>query len=170
MPMNKRARQCAHISCLMAVMALPACEEKAHPPCSYEGVGDVAPSAGCLVIQGDRLLLVETAGGQFGPPAGSVDRGESAQCGAERETWEETGVIVTVGELYHRFDNGFHLYRCTPMALQTINVERPLEVQSADYYPVSRFEALNWRFPEQMPMMKSAVLESTTRESSKENL
>ena len=46
-------------------------------------------------------------GGTYGPPGGSVDKNESAQCAAERETWEETGVQVSAGELAAEFDNGF---------------------------------------------------------------
>ena len=66
-----------------------------------------APSAGCLVVDQGEVLLVKIMGGTYGPPGGSVDRRESAQCAAERETYEETGVIAHAGELAKRFDNGF---------------------------------------------------------------
>ena len=65
-----------------------------------------APSAGCLVVDQGDVLLVKIMGGTYGPPGGSVDAGESAQCAAERETYEETGVIAHASELAKRFDNG----------------------------------------------------------------
>ena len=71
-----------------------------------------APSAGCLVVDQGDVLLIKIMGGTYGPPGGSVDAGESAQCAAERETYEETGVIAHASELAKRFDNGFHLYWC----------------------------------------------------------
>ena len=53
-----------------------------------------APSAGCLVVDQGDVLLIKIMGGTYGPPGGSVDASESAQCAAERETYEETGVIA----------------------------------------------------------------------------
>ena len=71
-----------------------------------------APSAGCLVVNQGEVLLVKIMGGTYGPPGGSVDAGESAQCAAERETNEETGVIAQARDLAISFENGFHLYWC----------------------------------------------------------
>jgi ADP-ribose pyrophosphatase YjhB (NUDIX family) len=65
----------------------------------YVGGNKLAPSSGCLVVDQGDVLLVKIMGGSYGPPGGSVNKRESAQCAAERETWEETGVEVRAGEL-----------------------------------------------------------------------
>ena len=95
---------------LVIAMVFSACSNE--PTCSVEGGNMAAPSAGCLVVDQGDVLLIKIMGGTYGPPGGSVDAGESAQCAAERETYEETGVIAHAGELAKRFDNGFHLYWC----------------------------------------------------------
>ena len=92
------------------VMCLLGCQSE--PPCSFEGEGLHGPSAGCLVVDQGQILLVEIPGGTYGPPGGLTNTGESAQCAAERETYEETGVIAKAGELAVEFDNGFHLFWC----------------------------------------------------------
>ena len=72
-------------------------------------------NAGCLVVDGGRLLMVQQRiTGLWALPGGTAEPGERAVCTAWRETREETGLEVRVGELLHRFDNGFRLYRCTP--------------------------------------------------------
>lgn len=50
--------------------------------------------------------------GRLSLPGGSSEPGESAQCTAFRETWEETGLQLQPRELLEVFDTGFHLYRC----------------------------------------------------------
>jgi 8-oxo-dGTP diphosphatase len=122
---------------------------QSEPPCTFEGEGLHAPSAGCLVLNQGQILLVEIPGGTYGPPGGSTDAGESAQCAAERETYEETGVIAKAGELAMEFDNGFHLFWCESMSGREITIERPLEIMSADWYTPERFMQLRWRYPQQ---------------------
>ena len=50
---------------------------------------------GRRVTHGARLLLVCSQKGEWGPPGGHLDFGESLEACAARETWEETGVRVT---------------------------------------------------------------------------
>lgn len=133
---------------LLILPLLNGCGREA-PECNYKGRPMQAPSAGCLVVQGGRLLLVETIGIRWGPPGGSVERNESAQCAAERETWEETGIEVRAMELAHQFDNGFRLFWCAPMNSTTIDVHRPLEVFDANWFAPDQFKDVDWRFPEQ---------------------
>ena len=121
----------------------------AAPECVFEGEPLTAKSAGCLVYQDQALLLVSSHQDLWGPPGGSVDAQESAQCGAVRETWEETGVVVTAGRLARIFDNGFHLFWCTPTMKSEPRVLRPFEVKANGYIPMFRFAELNWRFPDQ---------------------
>ena len=89
----------------MLVMSLAACARK--PACSVTS-GDIdIPSAGCLAVDNGELLLVKIMGGTLGPPGGSVARNESAQCAAERVTWEATGVQFVAGHLAADVDDCF---------------------------------------------------------------
>lgn len=133
---------------LAASLALTGCFSGS-PSCNYSGKAQIAPSAGCLIVDANRILLVEARGGKLGPPGGGVVASESAQCGAERETWEETGLEVRAGKLAKVFDNEFHLYWCEVVGPQKPAVQDPLEVASVDYYPLEEFPALRWRFPDQ---------------------
>ena len=47
---------------------------------------------GCIVTHGDLILLVRSHRGEWGPPGGHLDFGESLEACAIRETREETGV------------------------------------------------------------------------------
>lgn len=119
------------------------------PECSYSGSSAGAPSAGCLVVDQGDLLLVKIMGGFYGPPGGSVDSDEAAQCAAERETWEETGITVRAGELAMEFENGFQLYWCESVSGREINITRPIEIQDADWFAPDEFVQLRWRYANQ---------------------
>lgn len=132
---------------LVVAMVLSACSNE--PACSVEGGNMAAPSAGCLVVDQGEVLLVKIMGGTYGPPGGSVDRRESAQCAAERETYEETGVVAHAGELAKRFDNGFHLYWCESVSGREIDITRPIEIKDANWFSSEEFLQLRWRYPNQ---------------------
>ena len=117
------------------------------------------PSAGCLAVDNGEVLLVKIMGGTYGPPGGSVDSNESAQCGAERETWEETGVQVSAGDLAVKFDNGFHLYWCEVVSGRQIEISRPIEIQYADWYAPELFQQLKWRYENQAEIIKALMSE-----------
>ena len=134
-----------HISALAIVLS--ACSDD--PPCSVMSGDMTAPSAGCLVVDQGEILLVKIMEGTYGPPGGSVDTGESAQCAAERETFEETGVIAHAQDLAKRFDNGFHLYWCDSVSGREIDITRPLEIKDADWFSSEEFLPLPWRYPNQ---------------------
>ena len=61
------------------------------------------PCASVIVIKNTRLLLVlradEPAAGRWSLPGGKLRTGESAQAGARRELFEETGIRATIGDL-----------------------------------------------------------------------
>ena len=142
---------------LITALMLSACSRQ--PTCSVAS-GDVgAPSAGCLALDQGELLLVKIMDGTYGPPGGSVDSDESAQCAAERETWEETGVQVSAGELAAEFDNGFHLYWCEAVSGREIQISRPIEIQHADWYAPKVFHDLKWRYANQADIIKTLMSE-----------
>lgn len=119
------------------------------PPCQFTGAPVSAKSAGCLVLKGEKLLLVKTRYEGFGPPAGHTQTDESAQCAAERETFEETGIEVVAGDLVFAMDNGFHLFWCEQVGEDEPTIHRQLEIASAEWYPPSSFHSLDWRYPSQ---------------------
>jgi ADP-ribose pyrophosphatase len=65
-------------------------------------------AVGGVVIKDDKVLLVRRgkppAYGEWAIPGGSVDLGETLKQGVERELREETGIVVTAGEICHVFD------------------------------------------------------------------
>ena len=126
--------------CLVACAGNP-------PPCPYTGTPEYSPSAGCLVSLGQRVLIVESHSGLMSPPGGKAGEGESAQCAAHRETWEETGLDVRPMRLLRTFDTGFQLYHCEPYTKDpgTLN-GRISEVRRALWLPFDEFDQVTWRF------------------------
>lgn len=64
--------------------------------------------AGCLVIAGDGVLLcrrgINPRSGLWTLPAGYLEKGETTEQGAVRETWEEARAHVDIDSLYTIFD------------------------------------------------------------------
>ena len=143
--------------CLMVTVSLSACSRQ--PACSVVSGDMGVPSAGCLAVDNGELLLVKIMGGTYGPPGGSVSTNESAQCAAERETWEETGVQVSAGELAAEFDNGFRLYWCESASGREIEISRPIEIQHADWYAPELFQHLKWRYANQADIIQTLLNE-----------
>jgi 8-oxo-dGTP diphosphatase len=105
---------------------------------------------------------VQGLNGKLGPPGGSSEPGESAQCTAFRETWEETGLRLQPRVLLEVFDTGFHLYRCDRDALSgEIDPPTRLEVRAAFFLPAARFDSYEWRYPDQQLLLKKMVLKTT---------
>jgi ADP-ribose pyrophosphatase YjhB (NUDIX family) len=63
---------------------------------------------GCIVEQGDRVLLcrraIDPSYGKWTLPAGYLENGETVESGAERETREEAGVRIEALEPYRLFN------------------------------------------------------------------
>lgn len=137
---------------MLAVALLPAgCGTAPQvPPCPYQGEPDFASSAGCLAYVHGRILVVESSHGGVTPPGGKTYPGESAQCAAHRETWEETGLDLMPRQLLHVFDTGFHLYYCEIHAgTGTVVLGPPREVRGWSWLPLEDFDRVKWRFPGQ---------------------
>jgi 8-oxo-dGTP diphosphatase len=74
----------------------------------------------CFVIQGGQILLIEKkrglGAGKVNGPGGRIEKGETAEQAAVRETQEEVGITPTgvqwAGELRFQFRDGYSLH-CT---------------------------------------------------------
>ena len=160
--MMKVVTQCVlwTVRCSLALplLILIACvPEKPH--CPFEGAPEFAPSAGCLAVVDDRILLVQTYAGGMSPPGGKSIAGESAQCTAHRETWEETGLDLKPVERLAVFDTGFHLYHCEyHRNYDALNVW-PAEVLRALWLPVADLDRVEWRFPGQGQALQQIIPE-----------
>lgn len=83
----------------------------------------------------------------------------------QRETWEETSLVVSAGELVRIFDNGFHLFWCSSGLLSEPEIRRPLEIKATAFYPVSSFGTLNWRFPDQGDALAALIADRLETEA-----
>jgi len=65
-------------------------------------------AVGAVVFKDDRVLLVRRgrapAKGMWAIPGGSMELGETLQAAAEREIFEETGIVIRAGEPVFTFD------------------------------------------------------------------
>lgn len=92
--------------------------------------------------------MIQQRSGKYSFPGGTAEPGESAQCTAHRETWEEASVEVQVSTVKATFDNGFVLFNCDVRdgEFQTNN---SLEVSDVIWVAPGGIPEQKWRFPEQ---------------------
>ncbi len=124
---------------------------------------NLSSNAGCLIRVGtDILAITHRRSGKLDIPGGTTDGElESAQCTAHRETWEETGFNVEVGQFLGSNENGFRFYACTldddfgglinsfPVPTWA-NIEVK-QIQLVDPFVTNPKE---WRFPEELIKMR----------------
>ena len=84
--------------------------------CARVHYGQLIVGAGCLIEDGNRLLLIKRVKEPFQSswclPAGHVDDDEHPAMAAQRETLEETGLQVGIGELVGAYFSDDHPKGC----------------------------------------------------------
>lgn len=125
----------------------------------------------CLVRADDRILLVdEIVTGKLSLPGGTIDNNEDPRLTAQRETWEEAGLVVVVGQELGRTKRAV-FYECKVesdiIAYSETNygrgVELPIyfaphfgvEVRSANLLSPKSVSSIEYRYPSQWPMVES---------------
>ena len=144
------------------VVCLMGCGEST-PLCSDQARFVSAVSAGCLVNGDAGILLVRDWSGHLALPGGSVERDESAHCGAEREVFEETGLSVAAGSLVTVFDNGFHLFWCDAHPATEPKIRRPLEIKEVGWWQLEQVSDAEWRYAGQGAAIRTVISERTAR-------
>ena len=141
---------------LGTILLMWGCGETA-PPCQTAVQSPDAPSAGCLVITDRGVLLVRDWTGSVALPGGSVRPGESARCGAERELFEETGLVALAGHTAQRFDNGFQLFWCEVADSAEPTIHRPLEIRQIIWWQPDEARFIEWRYPRQGDQIRALI-------------
>lgn len=142
---------------LMTLLFLSGCISE-HPLCPDLSHETSVKSAGCIVLNQNRLLVMEGMNGKISIPGGSGKHDETPRCSAHRETWEETGLDIRPQQLVRQFDNGFHLYRCDLHANSgSIDPPFKLEVKRAFWLAPEAFDDHQWRFPEQKEWLRHYI-------------
>ena len=146
--------------CVLFLSAVPLLADCLRVPGQED---DRQANAGCLILNGERvLLLTHRWSGKLGVPGGTREDAELAQCTAARETHEETGLAVRVGRRLQVMKNGFHLYRCYPQSEalpETLPVPASgfTEVRALGWHDLEALEQDQWRFPYQFELFRDVA-------------
>ncbi|WP_373417275.1 NUDIX domain-containing protein [Vibrio sp. D449a] len=136
---------------------------------AQEQLPDNLAGALCLVRADDQIVLVdELITGQLSLPGGTIVSGEPAYVAAQRETWEEAGLAVTVGDVLG-YTDGAVIFDCISdseiISYDTKNelggFELPIwfaphygvEVSRAMLLAPQTLDASEYRYPEQWGMI-----------------
>lgn len=127
----------------------------------------------CIVRNNDRILLVsEIVTGKLSLPGGTIDNNENPRHAAQRETWEEAGLVVNVGSELLRTRTAV-FYDCDAesdvIAYKEnntgIGVELPIyfaphygvEVRSARFVAPNAITPSDYRYPKQWPQVVAVL-------------
>lgn len=144
---------------LLFLLLLNGCHDAPPAPdCRFDGEpSPLHSNAGCIIVRDGRLLVLKHRfGGKLGIPGGAALEGEPAHCTAHRETWEETGLDVTVGEQLGRLRYGYTLYQCHPDKPLDTSVELELpwhaltEITDALWLRPKDIPREEWRYEDQV--------------------
>lgn len=135
-----------------AAKAVPAC-----PRCGAVHWIDPKLAAGCLIVKGGRVLLVkrsiEPGYGKWVFPGGHVDRGETVEEAALRETREECGVEAEIEELI-----GLYSYPGRPVAVAVFRAR--LKEGSPEPIAADETFEVRWFTPDEVETIELAFRSS----------
>ncbi|ROS01437.1 ADP-ribose pyrophosphatase YjhB (NUDIX family) [Sinobacterium caligoides] len=138
---------------IMTLLLLSGC--KGSIECNTTSAPALNGNAGCLSVQDGKILLVKQRSGKYSIPGGTQSGDESAQCTAMRETAEETGLTLAVGELLTQFDNGFYLFQCTATDDTAPFANDLLEVSKVMWLDIDEVPSEKWRYQAQWPIIET---------------
>ncbi|MGI9290509.1 MAG: NUDIX hydrolase [Gammaproteobacteria bacterium] len=120
-------------------------------------------NAGCLITRDNKVLVLRhMPSGKIDLPSGRAKPREPAQCTAHRETLEETGLDLEVGDLLGEFNSGFLLYSCQsadgiyPDPLK-VPLSARLEVLQLFWAELKGMDKNDWRFPSQLEEIRRHI-------------
>lgn len=128
----------------------------------------------CVIRSGERVVMIdEIITKKLSLPGGGVTAGENPKMAAEREVWEETGLVVSANKELARVDNAI-IYDCVSdsdiIAFQYNNAldgnvlpswfapHYGVEVASAMLIDPRQVSPSRYRFPGQLEWLRGAVL------------
>lgn len=147
------------------------------PPIASASEGANLKGAVCVIRSGDKVVMVnEILTKKLSLPAGTILPGEDPALAAQRETWEETGLVVSIAGELGRTDEAI-FYNCVSdsdiVAFQFNNHldgnELPvwfaphygIEVASATLIDPTLVPAHKYRFPEQLKWLVDILPNAT---------
>ena len=139
------------------------------PPCAIDQshVDQHKGNASCFIESNGRALVTWVRfSGRLVFPGGTARKNETAQCTAHRETWEETGLDVTVGHLWTRSDGPtIYIYKCaaTPsISAETIPIlpwRSRIEVSDIQWVDLTELQPPEWQYPRQLQHIQRLLSE-----------
>ncbi|MBN3493146.1 bifunctional NUDIX hydrolase/phosphatase PAP2 family protein [Vibrio neptunius] len=122
--------------------------------------------AACVIRADDKLVLVnEILTGKSWLPAGNVKQGEKPDLAAQRETWEETGLVVSINKVLGQRNNTIYYDCISDSEILAFHIDDSfdahqipiwfaphygVEISSAMLIPPEMINAHEYRFPEQL--------------------
>jgi len=121
--------------------------DRAYPSRPFVGVG-------ALVIDEGRVLLVKRGRpplmGEWSLPGGAVETGETLAAAVQREVFEETGLVVSVGPIVDVLDR-IHSDAEGRVEFHYVLIDYLCTVIGGDLQPHSDADDARWATREQLP-------------------